>query len=160
MLAKDNGRIKGKRNLMTNPMIAKSKRQLCKHQTFVRKPTRHRTYKLQVEAHFSPSRAVISCDFQGAICKKEKRLTLSIGSHRNESKRAIYLKFFQSFLQYPLTYTKEFRRHLSDKNAYSLQIIYDFPPTISADSEQVCTTIKTTIYELFTCVLSNELFAQ
>ena len=81
MLAKDNGRIKGKRDLMTKPMLAKSKRQLRKHQMFVRKPTRHRTLEPQVKAHFSPSRAVVSCDFQGAICKKEKRLTLSIGSH-------------------------------------------------------------------------------
>ena len=135
MLAKDNGRIKDKRDLMTKPMLAKSIRQLLKHQIFVRKPTRHRASKPQVEALFSPSRAVVSCDFQDAICKKEKRLTLSIGSHRNESKRASYLKYFQSFLQYPLTYTREFRARLSDKNAYSLQIIYDFPPTISAVSQ-------------------------
>ena len=63
VLAKDNGRIKGKRDLMTNPMLAKSKRQLRKHQLFVIKPTRHRTSKPQVEAYFSPSRAVVSCDF-------------------------------------------------------------------------------------------------
>ena len=63
MLAKDDGRIKGKRDLMTNPMLAKSKRRLCKHQLFVRKPTRHRASEPQGEAHFSPSRAVISCDF-------------------------------------------------------------------------------------------------
>ena len=73
MLAKDNRRIKGKRDLMTKPMLAKSKRPLCKHQIFVRKPTRHRTLEPQVKAHFSPSRAVVSCDFQGAICKKEAR---------------------------------------------------------------------------------------
>ena len=83
MLAKDNGRIKGKRDLMTKPMLAKSerheskpsaivmtkavlaksKRQLCKHQTFVRKTTRYRTYESRVEAPSSPSRAVVSCDF-------------------------------------------------------------------------------------------------
>ena len=34
-------------------------------------PTRHRTLEPQVKAHFSPSRAVVSCDFQGAICKKK-----------------------------------------------------------------------------------------
>ena len=73
MLAKDNGRIKGKLDLMTKPMLAKSKRQLRKHQIFVRKPTRHRTLEPQVKAHFSPSRAVVSYDFQGAICKKEAR---------------------------------------------------------------------------------------
>ena len=73
MLAKDNGRIKGKLDLMTKPMLAKSKRQLRKHQIFVRKPTRHRTLEPQVKAHFSPSRAVVSCDLQGAICKKEAR---------------------------------------------------------------------------------------
>jgi hypothetical protein len=63
MLAKDDGLIKGKRDLMTNPMLAKSKRRLCKHQLFVRKPTRYRTSEPQGEAHFSPSRAVVSCDF-------------------------------------------------------------------------------------------------
>ena len=63
MLAKDDERIKGKRDLMTNPMLAKSKRRLCKHQLFVRKPTRYRTSEPQGEAHFSPSRAVVSCDF-------------------------------------------------------------------------------------------------
>jgi len=52
MLAKDDGRIKGKRDLMTNPMLATSKRRLCKHQLFVRKSTRHRTSNPQVEAHF------------------------------------------------------------------------------------------------------------
>ena len=73
MLAKDNGRIKGKRDLMTKPMLDKSKRQLRKHQTFVRKTTRYRTYESRVEAPSSPSRAVVYCDFQGAICKKEAR---------------------------------------------------------------------------------------
>ena len=52
MLAKDNGRIKGKLDLMTKPMLAKSKRQLRKHQIFVRKPTRHRSFEPKVEAHF------------------------------------------------------------------------------------------------------------
>ena len=63
VLAKDNGRIKGKLDLMTKPMLAKSIRQLCKHQIFVRKPTRHRTSEPQVKAHSSPFRAVVSCDF-------------------------------------------------------------------------------------------------
>ena len=63
MLAKDDGRIKGKRDLMTNPMLAKSKRRLCKHQLFVIKPTRHRASEPQGKAHFSPSRAVIFCEF-------------------------------------------------------------------------------------------------
>ena len=59
-------------------------------------PTQHRTLEPQVEAHFSPSRTVVSCDFQGAICNKEKRLTLSIGSQRNEAKRA---NFFEVFIK-------------------------------------------------------------
>ena len=59
--------------VMTKPVLAKSERQLCKQQLFVRKPTRHRTSEPQGETHFSPSRAVVSCDFQGAICKKEAR---------------------------------------------------------------------------------------
>jgi hypothetical protein len=63
MLAKDDGLIKGKRDLMTNPMLAKSKRWLCKHQLFAIKPTRYRASEPQGEAHFSPSRSVISCDF-------------------------------------------------------------------------------------------------
>ena len=63
MLAKDDGRIKGKLDLMTNPMLAKSKKSTASISLFVIKPTRHRTSKPQGEAHFSPSRAVISCDF-------------------------------------------------------------------------------------------------
>jgi hypothetical protein len=55
MLAKDDGLIKGKRDLMTNPMLAKSKRRLCKHQLFMRKPTRHRISNPQGKALFSPS---------------------------------------------------------------------------------------------------------
>jgi hypothetical protein len=63
MLAKDDERIKGKRDLMTNPMLAKSKRQLCKHQLFAINPTWYRASDPQGEAHFSPSRAVVCCDF-------------------------------------------------------------------------------------------------
>ena len=64
----------------------------------------------------------------------------SVGSHRNGFKRASFLKIYQSFLQYPLTYTKEFRASLSNQNAYSLQFVYELPSTISADLDQVCTT--------------------
>ena len=86
MLAKDNGRIKGKRDLMTKPMLAKTKRQLRKHQIFVRKPTQHRSYKLQDEAHFPPFQAVVSCDFQGAICKKEKHKTSQLVANEMRQK--------------------------------------------------------------------------
>ena len=58
---------------------------------------------------------------------------LSIGSHRNESKRASYLKISQSFLQYPLTYTREFRVPCTTENQLNLQIVYEFPSTVSAD---------------------------
>ena len=90
---------------------------------FVRKPTRHRTYKPQVKAHFSPSRAVVSCDFQGAICKKEARFNTrfldrtvttndtvskgillfipSIGSQRNEAKRANFFEILQKIFIIP-----------------------------------------------------------
>ena len=63
MLAKDDGLIKGKRDLMTNPMLAKSKRRLCKPQLFVINPSWYRTSESQDEANFSPSRAVVCCDF-------------------------------------------------------------------------------------------------
>ena len=111
--------------VITNPMLAKSKRRLCKHQLFVRKPTRYRTSELQGEAHFSPSRAVVSCDFLGAICKKEARFhtrfldgTLttndtvskeilvfipSIGSQQKSSKRASCFEFLQKIFIVPLT---------------------------------------------------------
>jgi hypothetical protein len=91
----------------------------------------------------------------------------SVGSHRNGFKRASFLKIYQSFLQYPLTYTKEFRASLSNQNAYSLQFVYELPSTISADLDQVCTTdhgnnlrivhgyfINWTVH-LMSCLLNN-----
>jgi len=64
----------------------------------------------------------------------------SIGSHRNGIKRASCSKISQSFLQYPLTYTKEFKGYLHNQNQFNSQIVYELPSTISAVSEQVCTT--------------------
>ena len=63
------------------------------------KPTRYRASEPQGEAHFSPSRAVVSCDFQGAICKKEARFHTRF-LHRTMTPNGIVSKgIFQNILQ-------------------------------------------------------------
>ena len=113
-------------------MLAKSKRRLCKHQLFVRKPTRYRTSEPQDEAHFSPSRAVVSCDFQGATCKKEKRLTLSIGSQQESIKRA---RSFEKFYNPPHLYKGIQSGGYYQKATQFTNCLRLTPPTISAVSQ-------------------------
>lgn len=92
--------------VITNPMLAKSKRRLCKHQLFVIKPTRHRTSEPQSEAYFSPSRAVISRDFQGAICSLKAYLIHKINikiypqlvAIEKAQKGQAHLIFYERFL--------------------------------------------------------------
>ena len=139
------------------PVLAKSKRRLCKNQLFVIKPTRHRTSEPQSEAYFSPSRAVISRDFQGAICKKEPYLIRkinvdvpSIGSRWQRSKPDTSP---QNFLCSAYTSPQLVAIEKTQKGQAFWKILKDFynpPSLIQGNSEGSCTTKKRTVYKLFT----------
>ena len=63
-------------------------------------------------------------------------------ANEKAQKGQAFWKILKVFYNPPLTYTREFRGLLHNQKAYSLQIVYEFSSTISADLVQVCTTIQ------------------
>ena len=53
-------------------------------------------------------------------------ISLQVVANETRQKGQSPLKFYERFLYYLLTYTKEFRGRLSNQNAYSLQIVYGY----------------------------------